>query len=738
MGKRKKIGSRIIAVILCMAIFVSQVNIVEASSAETSPESENSQVLFPNDVAEPSTENSEVSSQSVEESSTEEAITEEQKNTESQSEAETDSSDDTSENSSTDNLESYYKDGKICIYNYKQVLQIGTDAVLYTGDKDGNIGSVEAVKTEGDEVTYGLDRQYVLMNDIKMDPDQEWNFPEEFTGTFSSDQDRTDTTIYDSATDTIYIYNRYQMALMYSENAENEMVMSEDYQAERVGMGQAFTLEDGSHLTYGASHNYVLASGFTQETPDLIANKEATISVNDAYPTEYEGRDYFGQVVKTIGNKDYILIGNEKQLRAIGTDVEVTEPIWRVYETRKVHYTSIGTPWGHTDWTPSENDGEYTTELYYPGDADLVDFGDYDWSDKELYANDQGTHKIGDKENLDNKLDTEALKRYVYVGSSLSKEETDTEGNVTQTAGLLTYATDATSNKLNIASGTHKYSNDANYIIFRNIDLNSKSWTPMMLSGDMIGSKATGQSTLWNNDASVTNYSKATDFSSNVERPVISNITVNQTEKMDGSKYIGIGFFATVTNEINVADIGVSAGTVTVSNIELQNVSVQNNTNTHKNTQTLISGLTSSLGWLVGGLVDLLVGALTFGQVKLNLRDTLSALLNARAEDPTIYATGAFAGRLVGDVLIENCDVTGDVQVSNINSRTGGFVGYTEGVTQYSGLSTVLGTTVDALSSLLNIIPGLGLGDLITILLKKALPVSELIPTGYKNVTIKS
>lgn len=738
MRKRKKIESRIIAVILCMAIFVSQVNIVEASSAETSPESENSQVLFPDDVAEPSTENSEVSSQSVEESSTEEAITEEQKDTESQSEAEKDSSDDTSENSSTDHLESYYKDGKICIYNYKQILQIGTDAVLYTGDKDGNLGSGEAVKSEGNEVTYGLDSQYVLMNDIKMDPDQEWNFPEEFTGIFSSDQDRTDTTIYDSATDTIYIYNRYQMALMYSENAENEMVMSEDYQAERVGMGQAFTLEDGSHLTYGASHNYVLASSFTQETPDLIANKEATISVNDAYPTEYEGRDYFGQVVKTIGNKDYILIGNEKQLRAIGTDVEVTEPIWRVYETREVHYTSIGTPWGHTDWTPAENDGEYTIELYYPGDADLVDFGDYDWSDKELYANDQGDHKIGDKENLDNKLDTAALKRYVYVGSSLSKEETDTEGNVTQTAGLLTYDTDATSNKLNITSGTHKYSNDANYIIFRNIDLKSESWTPMMLSGDMIGSKATGQSTLWNNDASVTDYSKATDFSSNVERPVISNITVNQTEKMDGSKYIGIGFFATVTNEINVADIGVSAGTVTVSNIELQNVSVQNNTNTHKNTQTLISGLTSSLGWLVGGLVDLLVGALTFGQVKLNLRDTLSALLNARAEDPTIYATGAFAGRLVGDVLIENCDVTGDVQVSNINSRTGGFVGYTEGVTQYSGLSTVLGTTVNALSSLLNIIPGLGLGDLITILLKNALPVGELIPTGYKNVTIKS
>lgn len=167
--------------------------------------------------------------------------------------------------------------------------------------------------------------------------------------------------------------------------------------------------------------------------------------------------------------------------------------------------------------------------------------------------------------------------------------------------------------------------------------------------------------------------------------------------------------FGTITNEVNVNNIGVSAGTVSVSNLELQNVNVQNNTNKHKNTQTIISGLTSGLGWLVGGVVDLLVGVLTFGNVKLNLKDTLSALLNARAKDPTIYATGAFAGRLVGDVSIENCDVTGKVSVSNINDRTGGFVGYTEGVTEYDGLSKALGVTVNALSSLLNAIPGLGL-----------------------------
>ena len=54
----------------------------------------------------------------------------------------------------------------------------------------------------------------------------------------------------------------------------------------------------------------------------------------------------------------------------------------------------------------------------------------------------------------------------------------------------------------------------------------------------------------------------------------------------------------------------------------------------------------------------------------------------------------------MGDVSIENCDVTGKVSVSNINDRTGGFVGYTEGVTEYDGLSKALGITVDALSSL--------------------------------------
>ena len=95
--------------------------------------------------------------------------------------------------------------------------------------------------------------------------------------------------------------------------------------------------------------NYVLASSFTTETPELLANKagteETTQNISNAYPSDYEGRNYFGQVVKKIGDKNYILIGNETQLRAIGTDVEVTEPIWRVYETRR----KMREYWGSTE-----------------------------------------------------------------------------------------------------------------------------------------------------------------------------------------------------------------------------------------------------------------------------------------------------------------------------------------------------------------------------------------------------
>lgn len=42
------------------------------------------------------------------------------------------------------------------------------------------------------------------------------------------------------------------------------------------------------------------------------------------------GRDFQGQVTKTINGKTYILIGNEQQLRAIGSGKKVTRPVWEI------------------------------------------------------------------------------------------------------------------------------------------------------------------------------------------------------------------------------------------------------------------------------------------------------------------------------------------------------------------------------------------------------------------------
>lgn len=575
-----------------------------------------------------------------------------------------------------------------------------------------------------------------------------WLVPDSFTGTITGTklEENETPTLYDKETDTIYIYNPYQLMVLAQEESETEPVMTLDYDAPQFGMGQVIYPdgEDQEYLTYSKSHNYVLSQKFNSDKPELVADQLTEKSANGVQWLDGEhadGRTKPGQLYVEVSGKKYILIGNESQLRAIGSNKSVTPRLYVYYRQGLVSGLLGGKPF----YTP-----------YYPGDADLgLDAvaaegatthlsgfqqkpdtvkGDNSY----LYYKDNGKYKLADVDLTSDDIVTGLLKG---VGGLLGT----LLGGLTVGTGSLCGVNDqglpdnetASLMKLKKEYGGLKYSSNANYIIFRDIDLSKDGvnsnqeddlWTPLMVSGDIVGAKLSGGETKLADENSIL----ATG------RPVISNINVNQTEKMDGTKYIGIGFFGTVTNEVNVHDIGVSAGTVTVSNLELRNVDVKNNTNEHKNTQTLISGLTSGLGWLVGGVVDLLVGVLTFGNVNLNLKDTLSALLNARAKDPTIYATGAFAGRLVGDVSIENCDVTGTVSVSNINDRTGGFVGYTEGVTQYDGLSKALGVTVDALSSLLNAIPGLGLGDLITILLDNALPIGSLIPTGYKNVNIKN
>ena len=782
MNKKLSVLRRITAIVLCVTLLSSQVVVANDEDSERMDVQTNSEIT---DISEQdgfssdTSETSDITESDIPDSFEGESepntdisseVTEEFGNSEDQGFTDGEETIIEDENTS-DTLEEAnpdYEDGKICIYNYQQLLQIGTGTQMFSEDKDGNVGEGDKVLADGAELTYASDASYCLMNDIPIDMENVWNFPSDFTGSITSSSERTGNTVYDSETDTIYVYNRYQLELMKGETSDSEPVMSEDYIAEKVGMGQVFTLEDGSYLTYSKTHNYVLASSFTTETPELLANKagteETTQDITSAYPSDYEGRNYFGQVVKKIGDKNYILIGNETQLRAIGTDVEVTEPIWRVYETKEKNgllYT----------WKPAADTQTYKTELYYPGDADIVKFNDtYNWSGKELYGNKKGEHKLGETDEQDGVLGIGATKRYHYVSSTIQESAdmtvTATESTASDSEAayfeadetvkdsdsidmipaeseevaepesddidaftsdgdesdftddttpesitvdenktyILTYDTSKSSNT-NIAGSGYKYSKDANYIIFRDIDLSKEgtnsngkddNWTPIKnFQGNMEGRKGMTEG--------------ANVKISNVK--IVQDTAINQSAYSNGSSSdteYGVGFFRSLSTPYD-SSLQISSKQVIVKNLTLSGVSVSTTTNSIKKDFSL-------LGVVLTGVLKVL------------------GLSSGLEKDPKSFSTGAFAGVVKGNVQILDCHVEGLSGVSNANSWTGGFVGYSSGITKYEALSGVLKGVTDALSTLLNLIPVLGLGDLITTLLNGGvLSVGNLIPIGYVN-----
>lgn len=642
MRRIRKLTSNFLVCILCMTTFITQIHMVSAEETEDTPSEEVVQETTP--------ETSEV--QEVQDVP-----------------------------QTTENLDEYYKDGKILIYNYEQLKQIGSNAFVYTEDKEGNIGTGDIVVNEGTQLTYGKDAQYLLMNEIKMDTKTIWNLNDDFTGKIVGEEVKEDETptLYDKKTDTIYIYNPYQLMVLNQENSDKEPVMSLDYDAPQFGMGQMIypNGEDKDYLTYSNDHNYVLSKNFSSDKPDLVADQ---LSIDPA-TTDTEGRDFKGQVVKTIGDKTYILIGNEEQLRAIGTDKEVHGAIYQAY--LKLGKWKIDT------------DSTGNSIMLYGGDADLT----------------KGQNGIKDFTfskvlDTDNKL------------SSVSSIYTRGKCGVDQTTGKI-------DPDLNIKNQTNqKYTKNANYIIFRDIDLSSANWNPLTFQGTMIGAKSNTKSGLWQDGSIVIS-----------DKPVISNVTVNQSTKINVGEQMGVGFFSTISSEVSENDIGLSKGLVKVSNIQFDNLTVHTTTNEAYYPETLVSALTKTLGALVGGLVDALLWVLTFGSVEAGLSKTLKDVLDARKKDLTALATGTIAGRVDGDVEISNIEIN-NANVNNINNYTGGFVGYVSGKTQYDGLSKALGGTAKILANILNVIPGLGLGDLITILLGNAIPVDKLIPTGYINPKI--
>ena len=682
MKKKRRIENRIIAVILCMAILFSQVNIADAAALNPSG-TNTSQVVLSNETNmsndEASTESTvsdEINGTTESESSISEETNENSKNNESES------SNGNVKAESTDNIDAYYKDSKICIYNYEQLKQIGSDAYVYTGDKDGKIGSGDVVNSEGTELKYGADAQYILMNDIQMNSEQIWTVSDSFTGTITGTEveENEIPTLYDKETDTIYIYNPYQLMVLAQEESETEPVMTLDYDAPQFGMGQMIYPdgEDKAYLTYSKSHNYVLSQKFNSDKPELVADQLSKVSTEGT-----EGRDFKGQVVKTIGDKTYILIGNEQQLRKIGTDERVNGAVYQAYLD--------GLVWKR------DTDSSGKPIMLYSGDADLT-------RDQNGVAD----FTFGQIKDADSKYSQHSL---VHTrgrcGVNQITGEIDPDLDIDKTTG-------------------QKYTANANYIIFRDIDLSSKEWKPLTFQGTMIGAKAKDNESLW--DSSSSQITAST-------KPALSNVKVVQSSRLNVGEQMGVGFFSTISSEVSDNDIGISKGLVQVSNIKFENISVQTSTSETYYPDTLISTLTSTLGKLLGGVLSGLTFILTFGQVKIDLGKTLGDVLDARKKDPTALATGAIAGRVEGQVELSNLEVN-SATVKNVNNNTGGFVGYIVGKTQYDGLSNALGGLVKLLTNILNVIPGLGLGDLITILLGNAIPLEKLIPTGYINAKI--
>lgn len=404
------------------------------------------------------------------------------------------------------------------------------------------------------------------------------------------------------------------------------------------------------------------------------------------------GRDFAGQVVKEIGGRKYILIGNEQQLRAIGSGKKAYTAVYQA-----VHHAFKG-------WeVDKDKDGKPI--MLYGGDADLL-----------ASQNGKKNYTLGEID----KANSGTLEAVGQCG-------------VNQTTGEI-------DPNMDIKDSGVSYAADANYIIFRDIDLGTNAadptntgWTPLMFSSIMLGAKSDAPGTAGSLWGCIKKDGSGVADVAKVANPVIFNVNVVGTGELSIAKQSGVGFFGTISNKHDDKDIFASPARATVSNITLDGVVVDNQHTGVRIDATLVNELAGLLGGLVGGLLDIVLGLLGLdGPGKL-----VEQLLTIRKNDPSSLATGGFAGRIVGDVEVSGCEVHA-VSVSSRNAMTGGFAGYVQGETLYGPVSGLSGTLVEVLAGLLNIVPGVGLGDVITLLLGKGnlLDVSELVPQDYLNPVI--
>lgn len=655
-----------------------------------------------------------------------------------------------------------YSDGMIHIFNFRQLQLIGSLAALSTDDdNEDTIGKGALITDEdGYAVLYAPDAHYFIEGDIALPQNAVWKLPEYFTGKFSSEYtpaekndeagendgetadveddpdaeknaeaDRKAARLYDAATDTIYIQNIYQLKTLADSRRAEIPVMSGDWNAEKFGTGQfIFPGEESQgYLTYSSSHHYVISETFTAEKPDqeslAVLGNDVTLR---AYATpnidHVDGRDYFGQVVVTIDGVDYILIGDRQQLDAInfgGDAIEVYGPVFKVSQKRD-HITSIG---GLDNSWHNES-----IELIYPGDADLinglnVDGRNMNFGSNVLYDGNNDTLGTSTYHGLyDDPLAAGLLSRTIYCTIDPETGECDTETFTNPYAGV-------------------KYTRSGNYIVFRDIDLNYENWTPLMFNGNMFGVKSTGGGKLWNDAKTQMNIDTG-------NKPKICHINVvpaGTNGELDVITNTGVGFFATLgTQHDGTNSLGSHVEYSVIRNLALSEGEVRNEFTDVYVDQTLVSAILTATGDLLGTVLDPVLSAALGGR-DVDTHEMLTSLLNAHKHDPTSLATGAFAGRVLGEVDISDCLVE---NISVVTRRTvfedqgkivgkGGFVGYIEGEFEYDDLSEALQEVTDTLAFVLNLIPGVGLGDLVDILLNNTLPVGKLVPTGYSRPLIE-
>lgn len=272
------------------------------------------------------------------------------------------------------------------------------------------------------------------------------------------------------------------------------------------------------------------------------------------------GRDFAGQVVKEIGGRKYILIGNEQQLRAIGSGKRAYTAVYKaIYVAFK-------------GWEV-DKDKDGNPIMLYGGDADLL-----------ASQNGKKDYALGEIDKAD--------------GGTL---ETVGRCGVNQNTGEI-------DPNMDIEDSGVSYAADANYIIFRDIDLAGAAWKPLMFSGTMLGATAEAPQvvgSLWQRfDTSL----PGAPAVSPAGRPVISNVEIVQKGELSIVEQSGVGFFGTIASNYHNESIFERPDRTTVRNIVLDGVKVDNGfTGVHVD-ETLVSALVGALGKLLGGLLDIILG----------------------------------------------------------------------------------------------------------------------------------